>query len=212
MQFEDLEKLLSNKRLENYYLKFPNSKVKALEFYQLNTQIAESLYPLLSNFEVVLRNSINYSFIIHFKSTTWYENLNYPELTSQINEAKAKIHKKNNQITSDRIVSELTLGFWTSLFNKKYAKDLWKPLMYIFPYIDKQTNQRNIISNKLNNIRKFRNRIFHFEPICNDLQLLKNNHYQILELLDGINKDVLVWTKQIDRFDELFIKAKIFNQ
>jgi len=177
----------------------------------LNTQIAESLYPLLSNFEVVLRNSINYSFIIHFKSTTWYENLNYPELTSQINEAKAKIHKKNNQITSDRIVSELTLGFWTSLFNKKYAKDLWKPLMYIFPYFDKQTNQRNIISNKLNNIRKFRNRIFHFEPICNDLQLLKNNHYQILELLDGINKDVLVWTKQIDRFDELFIKAKIFN-
>ncbi len=211
MQFEDLEKLLSNTRLENYYLKFPNSKQKALEFYQLNTQIAESLYPLLSNFEVVLRNSINYSFIIHFKSTTWYENLNYPELTSQINEAKAKIHKKNNQITSDRIVSELTLGFWTSLFNKKYAKDLWKPLMYIFPYVDKQTNQRNIISNKLNNIRKFRNRIFHFEPICNDLQLLKKNHYQILELLDGINKDVLVWTKQIDRFDELFIKAKIFN-
>jgi hypothetical protein len=173
MQFEDLEKLLSNTRLENYYLKFPNNKQKALEFYQLNTQIAESLYPLLSNFEVVLRNSINYSFIIHFKSTTWYENLNYPELTSQINEAKAKIHKKNNQITSDRIVSELTLGFWTSLFNKKYAKDLWKPLMYIFPYFDKQTNQRNIISNKLNNIRKFRNRIFHFEPICNDLQLLK---------------------------------------
>jgi hypothetical protein len=211
MQFEDLEKLLSNTRLENYYLKFPNNKQKALEFYQLNTQIAESLYPLLSNFEVVLRNSINYSFIIHFKSTTWYENLNYPELTSQINEAKAKIHKKNNQITSDRIVSELTLGFWTSLFNKKYAKDLWKPLMYIFPYVDKQTNQRNIISNKLNNIRKFRNRIFHFEPICNDLQLLKKNHYQILELLDGINKDVLVWTKQIDRFDELFIKAKIFN-
>lgn len=83
--------------------------------------------------------------------------------------------------------------------------------MYVFPHIDKQLNQRNVISNKLNNIRKFRNRIFHFEPICNNLETLKNNHNQILELLEGLNKDILIWTKQIDRFDELFIKAKIFN-
>lgn len=85
MQFEDLEKLLSKKRLENYYSKFPNNKQKAIEFYLLNTQIAESLYPVLSYFEVILRNSINYSFIIHFKSYNWYDNLNYSELTSQIN-------------------------------------------------------------------------------------------------------------------------------
>jgi hypothetical protein len=63
MQIEVLERLFSKSRLETYYKIFPNDKEKAIAYYQLNVQISESLYPLLSNFEVVLRNSI----IIHFQ-------------------------------------------------------------------------------------------------------------------------------------------------
>ena len=39
-----------------------------------------------------------------------------------------------------------------------------------------------------------------------------NNNGTLLNFeLNGLNKDILIWTKQIDRFDELFLKAKIFN-
>ena len=133
MQVADLERLLSQSRLATYYKLFPNDKQKAIEYYQLNTQIAESFYPLLSNLEIVLRNAIHNSFSIHFKNTNWQAQVNYPELQDQINIAKSKISASKNQITIDKLVSELTLGFWTSLFNKNYAKDYWKPLMYAFP-------------------------------------------------------------------------------
>ncbi|MBK6339822.1 MAG: hypothetical protein IPF63_09590 [Bacteroidetes bacterium] len=155
MQVAELEKLLSQSRLATYYQLFPNDKQIAIEYYQLNTQIAESLYPLLSNLEIVLRNTIHNSFSIHFKNSNWYTLVNYPELQDQINIAKSKITASKNQITIDKLVSELTFGFWTSLFNKNYAKDYWKPLMYAFPLLDKQQKHRNIIAFKLNNIRKF---------------------------------------------------------
>jgi len=207
MQVTDLERLLSQSRLATYYQLFPNDKQKAIEYYQLNTQIAESLYPLLSNLEIVLRNTIHNSFSIHFKNTNWYAQVTYPELQDQINIAKSKITASKNKITIDKLVSELTLGFWTSLFNKNYAKDYWKPLMYAFPLLSKQQKHRNVIAFKLNNIRKFRNRIFHYEPICNDLNILSTNHTNILEVLQWINTDIVVWTKQIDRFDNLYQQA-----
>lgn len=74
--------------------------------------------------------------------------------------------------------------------------------------ISKEQKHRNTIAFKLNNIRKFRNRIFHFEPICNDLNILELNHQTILELLKWINTDIVHWTKKIDRFDELLKQAK----
>jgi hypothetical protein len=208
MEIDELERLFSTSRLETYFRLFPNDKELAIRYYQINTQISESLYPLLSNFEIVLRNSIHNSFSIHFKNTNWFEEIEYKELIDQINVAKSKIISSNKTLTIDKLVSELTLGFWTSLFNKKYAKDLWKPLMYTFPLIEKEQKYRDKIAFKLNNIRKFRNRIFHYEPICNDLNALQLNHKMMLEILEWINTDIVIWTKQFDRFDYLFEQAK----
>ena len=174
MQINDLEILFSKSRLETYYRLFPNDKVRAIVYYQLNTQLAESLYPLLSNFEIVLRNAIHNSFSIHFKTKNWFEIITYPELNDQIKLAK----------------SEFTV---------------------VFPLIEKDLRQRNSIAFKLNKIRKFRNRIFHYEPICIDLKLLELNHKLILEILEWVNSDIVEWTRQIDRFDELFIQAQKIN-
>lgn len=211
MQIEELERLFSKKRLDTYYRLFKNDKIKAIKYYQLNVQISEALYPLLSNFEIVLRNAIHTSFSIHFKGENWYEKVAYPELIDQIKITKSKILLSKKELTTDKLLSELTLGFWTSLFNKKYAKDYWKPLMHSFPLIPKELKHRNKIAFKLNNIRMFRNRIFHFEPICNELELLKLNHQSILEVLKWINSEIVVWTNQIDRFDKLFENATVLK-
>lgn len=207
MNLKELEILLSEKRLSTYYNLFSAGKEKAIEYYRLNIQISESLYPLLSNLEVVLRNSIHNSFTIHFKSADWFSQFKQPELFDQVNIAKRKILTGHNLMTADKVVAELTFGFWTSLFNKQYAKDFWKPLMYAFPLLDKASKHRDKISYKLNQVRKFRNRIFHYEPICNDLTALATNHSNILEILNWINADIVRWTKQIDRFDDLYNRA-----
>lgn len=110
-------------------------------------------------------------------------------------------------MTTDKVVAELTFDFWTAFFNKQYAKDCWKPLMYAFPMLATPNKRRDKISYKLNHIRKFRNRIFHYEPICNDLTALATNHNNILEILNWINVDIVSWTKKIDRFDNLYKQA-----
>lgn len=207
MNIQDLEKLFSTKRLSAYYNLFPNDRIKAIEYYRLNTQISESLYPLLSNLEIVLRNSIHNSFVVHFKSADWFSQIKQPELFDQVNIAKRKILTGHNQMTADKVVAELTFGFWTSLFNKQYAKDFWKPLMYAFPLLETSNKRRDKISYKLNNIRKFRNRIFHYEPICNDITVLAANHNDVLEILNSINAEIVSWTKEIDRFDNLYKQA-----
>jgi hypothetical protein len=212
MKVSDLENLLSEKRLATYYGIFPSDKQKAIQYYQLNTQISESLYPLLSNFEVVLRNSIHNSFKVHYKTDDWYALIKYPELEDQIRIAKGKILASQIHITTDKLVAELTLGFWTSLLNKQYAKDFWKPMMYAFPLINNQLKHRDKIAFKLNQIRKFRNRIFHYEPVCNNLKALSINHSNILEVLQWINADIVTWTKQIDRFDGLYKQVSILRQ
>ncbi|MEO7210890.1 MAG: hypothetical protein ABIY35_08085 [Chitinophagaceae bacterium] len=207
MNINDLEKVLSEKRLSTYYNLFPTDKEKAIEYYRLNIQISESFYPLLSNLEILLRNSIHNSFSIHYKSADWFSQFKQPELFDQVNIAKRKILTGQNLMTTDKVIAELTFGFWTSLFNKQYAKDFWKPLMYAFPLLDIANKRRDKIAYKLNHIRKFRNRIFHYEPISNDLTALATNHNNILEILNWINADIVSWTKQIDRFDNLYKKA-----
>jgi len=51
----------------------------------------------------------------------------------------------------------------------------------------------------------------HSTPICNDLNILSINHANILEVLQWINTDIVNWTKQIDRFDNLYQQAMIMK-
>lgn len=208
MNINELEMLLSEKRLSTYYRLFPGDKERAIEYYRLNTQISESLYPLLSMLEIALRNLIHRSFTVHFKKEDWFSDLRQPELFDQVNVAKRKILAANYQMTPDKVVAELTFGFWTALFNKQYAKDFWKPLMFAFPLLETAHKRRDKISFKLNQVRKFRNRIFHYEPVCNDLRMLAANHQNILQILDWINDGIVRWTKQIDRFEGLYEQAQ----
>ena len=207
MENENLEQLLSIKRLETYYKQFEGDKNKAIDYYRLNTKISESFYPLLSNLEVALRNSIHKSFSVRFGSDSWFDNIIFKELAEQVNIAKSKIIKNKQLVTNDKIVAELTFGFWTSLFNKQYAMLFWKPLTYVFKELKIELKHRDKIAFKLNHIRKFRNRIFHYEPICNDLVALKINHTNIIDILNWLDKDLVVWSLGDEKFGILYESA-----
>ena len=158
---EQLEDFLSKARLSSYYDLFQDDKTKAIEYYRLNSEISETYYILLSNLEIGLRNKINQSFTKRYNDSFWFDKLQYAELIQMVKLAKSKIEKSEYETSSNKIIAELTLGFWTALFNRQYAKDLWKPLMHSFPNIKKDELHRDKIAQKLNQIRKFRYRIFH---------------------------------------------------
>ena len=207
MQNENLERLLSAKRLGTYYRLFNGDKTKAIEYYLLNIKISEAFYPLLANLEIALRNSIHQSFAVRFETENWFETLEYQDLADQVKIAKFKIIKNRQQVSCDKIVAELTFGFWTSLFNKQYARLFWRPLMFAFKELDNEQKHRDKIAYKLNQVRKFRNRIFHYEPICNDLFALKTNHSNIIDILNWLDKDLVAWTLTNENFEILYKKS-----
>ncbi|MBK7761975.1 MAG: hypothetical protein IPI46_01210 [Bacteroidetes bacterium] len=207
MQLENLERLLSAKRLDTYYRLFNGEKNDAIEYYQLNIKISEALYPLLANLEIVLRNSIHQSFTKRFGTENWFETLEYQDLIDQIKIANSKIIKNRQVPNCDKIVAELTFGFWTSLFNKQYARLLWRPLMFSFKELDDKNKHRDKIAYSLNQVRKFRNRVFHYEPICNDLSALKINYNNMIDVLNWLDKDLVTWTLSNQDFDYLYNKA-----
>jgi hypothetical protein len=63
------------------------------------------------------------------------------------------------------------------------------------------------INDRVEKVRKFRNRIFHYEPICNDLSALEKNHTALLDILSWLNKDLPNWLPQINRFQVLHQSA-----
>ncbi len=103
--------------------------------------------------------------------------------------------EKNKQITHDRIISELTLGFWTTLFSKRYTQCKFQSVVKkVFKNCPK--NQRNIknIQTYVNHIRELRNRVCHYEKIIHYLDI--NQKYQNIQLcVSWISTDIASLTK-----------------
>lgn len=121
-------------------------------------------------------------------------------LNHYITQASKQITGRHETITPSKIIAELTLVFWVSLLNSEYERELWKDLRRAFPFIPKKDRQRKNVSAPLNTFRIFRNRVFHNESICWNLDRVEEIHREMMTILSWMNKDVPEWLKQADRF------------
>ncbi|APA82874.1 hypothetical protein [Francisella tularensis] len=180
----NIQKFITAKRIAKY---------SSLESYKLNILESQKYYSSLSILEVSLRNAIDFYFTERY-GESWTDLLDifkYKEI-SKIEEAKNFLKLKQEECTKDKIVAELNFGFWTSLFSKTYEEQMRKNnLIKIFNNLpkNKQIN-RAYLSKKLNNIRNFRNRIFHYEKIINKPEYL-NIENDINEILEFLDKEIL---------------------
>jgi hypothetical protein len=122
-------------------------------------------------------------------------------LNKYILQANKQIAARKEIVTPSKIVAELTLGFWVTLFNVEYERVLWKDLRRVFPNMPKSQRQRKYVASPLNNLRKFRNRVFHHEPISWNLSVLQKIHTDIITVLAWIHKDIPLWLSEFDRFE-----------
>lgn len=204
--YEQLELSISKSRLDEYSKLLNTNKTKTIfTYYILNSELSKSLYIPLQNLEVTLRNNIHNTLTSFFKNERWFEIENFLGLNEikRINEAKQKLVRAKKEITANRIISELSFGFWTSLFNKNYEQKIWnKHSKLIFPNIPKKHRNRKYLSTKLNAIRYIRNRIFHFEPIFKNKNL-KFTHIDILNMIMWLNIAVYDITIELDEFNNI---------
>jgi hypothetical protein len=201
--------------MNKYFNAHPGNENAAILHYQSNIQISETFYPLLSILEVALRNSVNRELKTKFGREDWYAHFpttpGLAKLNHEITKAQNQITKRKESISASKVVAELTLGFWVRLFNAEFEKILWKDLRRAFPFMVKADRKRHNVSAPLNNFRNFRNRVFHNEPICWNLNNLQQRHDELIKIMSWINDDLPSWAANVDRFDITLalVRAKI---
>lgn len=202
---EFYEKVFSVKRMERYF-RLHKSEKKAILHYYCNIELAESFYSTLSVLEVSLRNALSRELQKMTGREDWYElfkiETNLSRLNYYIEQAKRQILNRSEEVIPSKIIAELTLGFWVTLLNSEYERLLWKHLRKAFPCMPKKMRQRKNLSTPLNTIRRFRNRVFHNESICWNLEMVSSIHDSITNVMGWINKDLPDWIKPIDHFED----------
>ena len=165
--------------------------------YKANLALAESLYTSLSVFEVTLRNALSKELERMMGRKDWYavfpSNPALKSLTSEVTVAIRHISQRGEMVTPDKIVAELTFGFWVTLLNSEYELTLWKGLRLAFPYMPKKDRKRKNVSSPCNALRKLRNRVFHHESICWDLDYISGIHSRLVQVLGWMNQDMPGW-------------------
>lgn len=215
-------KYLSRPRYNRYLNATDNDKNRAKRLYNANIRLAQATHPILTQFEVVLRNSLNLQLSSHFIDTDWIINQKNGFMKNNslrqsnfflrrsIQKTEDKLTRKRIPITSGKIISDQTFGFWIALFlPHHYALIAGQPI-HIF--VNKPTTEdRASIYSKLKDIRNFRNRVSHCEPLCFngsniDCSEVLNIRTKLYQLMEWIEPELIPFFESIDN-----IQGKIDN-
>jgi hypothetical protein len=161
--------------------------------YLFSVASAEALTPALHFLEVTLRNAIYEAIATRFAAsngvdiphcwldwsandTVLYRDPAQPwrDDFQKVQAAKREIARDGRAVETGRLIAELSFGFWTGLFAGHYGgragdpdpKKLWPDLLpMVFPMLPVEDRKRAFVAERLNAIRKIRNRAFHHEPL-----------------------------------------------
>ena len=199
-----LERPISRVRLENY--RAGGSDLDMIVNYFYNLELSEALYPSLQAFEISFRNSVHSALADHFGTTYWFDRPTFlPDWQAQqITDAPRKLTKVGKPHDADRIIAELSFGFWHSMFNSPFERHVWRPnrsalIGLVFPHIPSRSRNRQDVWNRCDRIRNIRNRVMHFEPVWSRLGL-SSDHAEIQESLRWISVEMYESIAMCDRF------------
>lgn len=208
---------LSKPRFDRYLKAVNNNDQRAEELYLANIRLAKAFHPIISQFEVVLRNSIDNHLTLHFSDNDWILNqthgfMNHISLSksnyflkSCVLKTESTLRKRRISLTSGKIIADQNLGFWLSLFLPHHFRLLSGQVIHIFSNKPPKESRSNIY-NKLNKIRDFRNRINHCEPICFNGNSIDCSEARFIRdiiylMLDWMNSDLTDFFMKIDNIE-----------
>lgn len=212
MEWWELESLFSSARLERYKSTCKGNERLARAAYCHNLLLSEALTPLLCTFEIALRNAVHQQLSRHYRRADWWKswqgNPRYARQLAYVERAHQKLKLRREPQTPDKVVAELTFGFWSTLFNAEYHTDLWPPLRKAFPNCPKARRKRASVSAVVNRVRILRNRTFHHEPILWSLTSPDAVQREGRELLCWIHEGLDAWVAVFNRAPQVWRRWK----
>lgn len=208
MNWSELEQHFSAARLGRYRAACGGDEVAAARAYVANMLVAEAMMPMLSVLEIALKNGIHRRLDVMYKRSDWWESWagdpSFKWQSHEVSNAIAKLKRRMEAVTPDKIIAELAFGFWSSLFNVQFQALLWKELRLVFPRCPKSQRQRHTISSSLNQIRDLRNRVFHHEQLLWLHPSLIELHDKGIEVIGWLDPQLTIWLAPSDRLPALW--------
>lgn len=175
----DVEAWLSSPRYKRYLDIAKNNDALALELYLWNIGLAQAVLRDVSFFEIALRNAYDRAI-----SRTWSGNdhwlfdddspVRHPILrTNKRGKIKDANRLNRNAIdhlssnlgrnpSPDKVISNLTFGFWAHMTDRSHERDLWIPIIHtVWP----AGTSRGNLNRKISEINNIRNRAAHHEHL-----------------------------------------------
>jgi hypothetical protein len=202
------EQVLSAERFAKYKIWAGGDPRQAMELYNLNCSLAESLYPSLQMLEIVLRNRIHTVASradVGDVSQHWYDRPEFglgTRQAEQLAKAKQDIIEDGKTIEASRLVAGLTFGYWTAFFGPDY-ESLWQTHLNKVARRDNGKGlRRKDFAAPLKKLRMLRNRIAHHEPVL--AWDLRKHHAAVVELTGWLSPIAADWTRAQSRFHSVY--------
>ncbi|MCU0470085.1 MAG: Abi family protein [Arcicella sp.] len=196
------EQILSKPRLGRYLIATQGKKPQAIKLYKHNLRLSQALFGAISLIEIALRNAIDQHYQKELQQIDWLQAeiksnglFFHPTLRNraarfeQAEKIKSTIHFLGKAYSHNKLVAELSFGFWRYMFSGIQYNVFGNTLLQIFPNRPKGINQK-VVYQKLTEINNLRNRIAHHEPICFDgnnqpsTQYSQKHYQDIIDLLE----------------------------
>lgn len=175
----EINEWLSLPRYKRYLDIAENNDTLALELYLWNIDLAQCVLRDVSFFEVALRNAYDRAIkSISSSEVHWLFDDNSPVRRPILRTNKRGNLKDANRLnrnaidrlvsnlgpspTPDKVISNLTLGFWAHMTDRNHERDLWIPAIHtVWP----AETSRDILHRKIFEINNVRNRAAHHEHL-----------------------------------------------
>lgn len=150
--------------------------------------------------EVAVRNGVHAALSARY-GTAWYASKAFTtQLTKRYQDELAATvadeqQARGSAFTVDHVVGSMTFGFWVHLLTSRYEKRLWANGMSIaFPNIHAVVT-RGIVHSKVDQLRRFRNRVFHHFAIFDRVPTAE--YANLLKVLDWTSDDAVWLVKEL---------------
>jgi hypothetical protein len=165
----------------------------AARLYIWDRNVAASIMRDLAIIEVALRNSLARQLVRAF-GRRWYTDPFVKvdrRLEGARDRATSELARSGKPLTSDRLVAQLSLGFWVNLLDARGSERLWRSDLHrAFPGARAEAAasgarlQRSWVLSQLRVMRFLRNRCAHHEPTLTGVPL--PGQAQRISSIDGI--------------------------
>lgn len=188
-----IERALSTPRLGRYMLDSGGILDAALSLYERNARMAEAFYRPLQALEVCLRNNLSRELTASY-GAGWFINGGpqfHQDSIDKIDKAMTDLQRAGRMRSPGAVVAELNFGFWVTILAKRYDASLWRSSFANVFSEGGRRMARQRVHVRMNEIREFRNRVFHHEPIYHLDPARK--HADIIEAISWICPDSANW-------------------